>query len=198
MGFLPTPADGSSEAADALYEADRARLGYVAEYTRAFAARPDVFAAWAALNGAVKSGMSPRLYELATIGAARALGSTYCALAHGAVLLADGMEPGTLRAAVGDAPNDGLDATDHAVLTFAATVARDAGRVEQHDVDRLVALGLSEADVLAVVLAAAARCFFSTVLDATGTRADAPLAERFDAATLAALTVGRAPQQRVN
>jgi hypothetical protein len=52
-------------------------------YERAFAKRPDVFAAWQQLNGAIKAGMDLRRHELATLAAARRLRSSYCALAHG-------------------------------------------------------------------------------------------------------------------
>ena len=34
-------------------------------YERAFADRPEVYAAWVALNGAIKEGMDLRRYELA-------------------------------------------------------------------------------------------------------------------------------------
>jgi AhpD family alkylhydroperoxidase len=60
----------------------------VANYTRVFALRPEVLAGWAQLNGAIKHGLDLRRYELATLAAARALRSTYCAMAHGRVLRA--------------------------------------------------------------------------------------------------------------
>ena len=40
---------------------------------RAFAARPEAFAAWQQLNGAIKARMDLRRYELATLAAARRL-----------------------------------------------------------------------------------------------------------------------------
>ncbi|MEJ7698109.1 MAG: hypothetical protein WKF71_00460 [Pyrinomonadaceae bacterium] len=46
---------------------------------------------------------------------------------------------------------------------------------------RCAAAGLDDAEILDVVLATAARCFFSTVLDATGTLADAGFAQRLPA-----------------
>ena len=39
-------------------------------YERAFAERPEVYAAWQQLNGAIKQGMDLRRYELATLAAA--------------------------------------------------------------------------------------------------------------------------------
>jgi alkylhydroperoxidase family enzyme len=171
----------------------------VLNYERAFAERPEVYARWQALNGAIKEGMELRRYELATLGAARRLGSSYCMLAHGGVALREDLVAreallAVARGEVEDAP--GLDATDRAVLAFADRVAEDATSVTQDDVDVLRALGLSEADVVDVVLAAAARCFFSTVLDALCVPADASFAEGLagDPELLEALTVGRAPE----
>jgi hypothetical protein len=62
--------------------------------------------------------------------------------------------------------------------------------VTREDVDELRRLGLSDSDVLDVVLAAAARCFFSTVLDALGVQAD-PAFSGLDPDLREALTVGR-------
>src|SRR5204863_3634203 len=55
-------------------------------FERAFAERPDVYAAWVQLNSAIKAGMDLRRYELATLASARRLRSSYCCLAHGSVL----------------------------------------------------------------------------------------------------------------
>jgi len=62
-------------------------------HARAFAARPEVYAAWQQLNGAIKERMDLRRYELATLAAARRLRSSYCCLAHGSVLLEEFDEP---------------------------------------------------------------------------------------------------------
>ena len=56
--------------------------------------------------------------------------------------------------------------------------------------DGLRDLGLSDADVFSVIAAVAARCFFSKVLDATGTLPDAGLHDLPDQLR-SALTVGR-------
>jgi alkylhydroperoxidase family enzyme len=129
---------------------------------------------------------------LATIAAARELRSSYCALAHGSVLLDKGfLEPEALQAVVSDHGGAGLDEVDVAVMDLAAKVARDALTVEQADVDRLRSLGLSDQDILDVVLAAAARCFFSKVLDSLGAEPDAKYGQ-LDPALREALTVGRA------
>ncbi len=74
---------------------DREALGYVPNYNRLFARRPAVYAAWRQLNGAIRSEMDLRRYELATVAAAQQLRSSYCSIAHGKVLVEKfGLEAG--------------------------------------------------------------------------------------------------------
>jgi uncharacterized peroxidase-related enzyme len=141
-------------------------------HAAAFSLRADVYSAWQQLNGTIKEGMDLRRYELATVAAARRMRSTYCMLAHGSVLVDKFMPPEALQAIVADHHAAGLDEVDVAVMDLAEKVADDATAVTQEDVDRLRALGLSDKDVLDVVLAAAARCFFTKVIDGVGAQAD--------------------------
>lgn len=192
MGYLRTVEEDTDDQDVArMYAADRERLGYVANYTAAFSDRPAVFAAWQQLNGAIKAAMDARRYELATVAAARQLRSSYCSLAHGAVLAEEHLGEDRVRELMNDPAAAGLDAQEMAVVTLATKVAADAASVGEGDLDALRTAGMSDPEILDVILAAAARCFFSTVLDATGTRADAAFATRLGAPTTAALTVGR-------
>jgi len=192
MTFINTvPEDEATGAVADLYDADRARLGHVPNFTRAFSARPALYAAWLELNGAIKDAMDLRRYELATVAAARRLGSSYCTLAHGAVLAGKFLDADTVQALVADHHAAGLDAVDVAVMDLADKVAGDAASVTQADVDGLRALGLTDADVFDVVAAAAARAFFSKMLDALGVQADARYADELDPPLRDALTVGR-------
>jgi alkylhydroperoxidase family enzyme len=144
-------------------------------FERAFEERPEVYAAWQQLNGAIKAGMDLRRYELATLGAARRLRSSYCCLAHGSVLIERFGEP--VLEIARDHRSAGLDEVDVAVIDLAEQVVDDATSIGDADLRRLRDLGLSDADILDVVLAAAARCFFSKTLDALGVRPDASYAE---------------------
>ena len=191
MPFIETvPEADASEAVDEIYEADRAKFGHLPNFTQSFSLRPDVYSAWLGLNGAIKAGMDLRRYELATLAAARRLRSSYCMLAHGSVLVDQFLDPETLRAVVDDERTAGLDEADVAVMELADKVAEDATRVTESDFDRLRSLGLSDQDILDVVLAAAARCFFSKVLDGVGAEPDAKF-RALDPELRDALTVGR-------
>jgi uncharacterized peroxidase-related enzyme len=191
MTFVDTvPEDGAPEAVRAMYEADRTAAGQVPNYTRAFSHRPAVYNAWRELIGSINGEMDKRRYELATLAAARRLRSSYCALAHGSVLL-DGMVGAEqLTAIAQDHHAAGLDEIDIAVMDLAEKVAADATAVTPADIDRLRELGLAEAEIFDVVAAASARCFFSKVLDGVGARPDAKYAE-LDAPLRETLTVGR-------
>ncbi len=142
---------------------------------RAFAERPEVYAAWGELNGAIKAGMDLRRYELATLAAARRLRSSYCCLAHGRVLQERFGEP--VREILLDRRSAGLDDVDVAVMDLAERVVDDATSISDAELRPLRELGLSEPEIMDVVLAAAARCFFSKTLDGLGVLPDASYRE---------------------
>ncbi|HJQ74975.1 MAG TPA: carboxymuconolactone decarboxylase family protein [Gaiellaceae bacterium] len=154
---------------------------------RAFEARPEVLAAWQELNGAIKAGMDLRRYELATLAAATRLRSSYCCLMHGRVLRDLGEPVAEIARDRRTAP---LDAVDVAVMDLAERVVEDATSIGDEDLQPLRELGLSEVEIMDVVLAAAARCFFSKALDALGVLPDAELAE-LGPELLDVLVVGR-------
>jgi alkylhydroperoxidase family enzyme len=157
-------------------------------HERAFEERPEVYAAWAQLNGAIKAGMDLRRYELATLAAARRLRSSYCCLAHGTVLRERFGEP--VREIALDHRAAGLGEIDVAVMDLAERVVDDATSIGDGELRPLRELGLSETEIMDVVLAAAARCFFSKTLDALGVLPDAEYRE-LEPELREALVVGR-------
>jgi AhpD family alkylhydroperoxidase len=134
------------------YAHQRAGWGFLPDYARAFSSRPDVAAAWNALNLAIRGGMDRRLFELVTIAAARALRSTYCTTAHSKFLRDVCADQATLDALAQDPSGGTLSTADRQVYAFATKVAIDAASVSQADVD--------------------ARAFFTTVLDGLGAQLD--------------------------
>ena len=121
MAFIELMANpAADEPAAALFAKDLQTIGYVANLTRLFARRPAVYQAWAQLNRAIKANMDVRVYELATLAAARTLQSSYCALAHGTVLRDRFYDADTVAAIVTDHRRAGLGPADVAVMDFAA------------------------------------------------------------------------------
>lgn len=191
MTFIETvPEDGAPIQVAEQYAAARAAYGYLPNMVQAFSHRPAAFAAWQQLNGSIKADADLRRYELATIAAARRLRSSYCMLAHGAVLVDEYVEPEALREIAVDHRTAGLDEVDVAVMDLAEKVVDDATKVTEADFARLRGLGLADREIFDVILAAAARCFFSKVLDALGAEPDRELAA-LDPGLREALVVGR-------
>ena len=194
MTFIDTiPDDQASGVLAKLYDAQRADDGYVWNNTRAFSHRPEVLSGWNEFLSGISANMDPRRYELATLAAARRLRSSYCMLAHGSVMLAkDLAEPDELRAIATDHRSAGLDPAERR-----GDGPRRQGRRrrdERHPgrtSTRCARRGLSDPEILDVVLAAAARCFMSKVIDAVGALPDHAYEERLEPELREALAVGR-------
>ena len=77
---------------------------------------------------------------------------------------------------------------------MARKVATSPAGITEADLKPLRDLELSDVDILDVVLAAAARCFFSSVLEATGAVPDSAYAN-LDESLRKVLTVGRPIEQ---
>ena len=120
--------------------------------------------------------MDERRYELVTLAAAGSLRSSYCALAHGQVLLERHVSEADLLALATDPDSAPLTPVEAAAMRLARKVVEDATSVSAEDVGELRELGLSDAEIFDIVAAAAARCFFSKTLDALGVQPDADYA----------------------
>jgi alkylhydroperoxidase family enzyme len=143
-------------------------------FERAFEERPDVYAAWRGLVTAILENMELRRYELATFAAAQRLRSTYCSIMHGNVLR---NQVGEDIVAIVNDRDSALNEVDLAVMDLAERVVDDATAITEDDQQRLRDLGLTDPEIMDVVLAAAARCFFSKTLDALCVQADAQFQE---------------------
>jgi len=186
MAYIDTVSEDEATGDTALlYEQERERVGFVPNLARVFGSRPDAYRGFRALNATIQGSMDLRRFELATLAAARRLRSSYCALAHGKILVEQFYDADTVIRLP-----EGLDETDAAIMELADKVADDAGAVGPDDIERLRSLGLTDPEIVDVVLAAALRCFFSKTLDALGAEPDARYAE-LDPRLRDALTVGR-------
>jgi uncharacterized peroxidase-related enzyme len=185
------PEQSATGALAEFYAQQRNSWGFLPDYAGAFAFRPDVAKAWNALNGAIRDGMERRRYEIATIAAARALRSTYCTAAHTKFLRDDCGDEPTMLAISADPSGAALSDQDRAIYEFAAAVATDAASIQQSDVDRLRSAGLTDADIADVVYAAAARSFFTRVLDGLGAQLDVQTADALPPDVRESVIVGR-------
>ncbi len=191
MAFIRTipPAEAEGPVRE-MYQQAQGKLDYVPNWAQAFSLRPGVREGWVALLKSIQANLPARTYELVTLAAARALRSSYCSLAHGRVLAEKILDAPKVTAIAQDARDSPLEPRERAMMAFAEKVALQADRIAAADVEALRGHGYLDEEIFDVAAAAAARCFFSKLLDALGVQADASFND-LDPALRQALTVGR-------
>ena len=196
MAFIQTtPPSDAEGTVRAMYEQVRGRYGFVPNWAQAFSLRPGVLDGWTALLKSIQSNLPVRSYELATLAAARAVRSSYCSLAHGNVLATKVFDAPTVTAIMKNDPASPLEARERVMMAFAEKVAANADRITAADIEDLRSHGYRDEEIFDLAAAAAARCFFSKLVDALGAEPDAAFND-LDPALRQALTVGRPVAER--
>ena len=190
MAFVGEPPQ--SEGARRLYEADLAE-GYVANYNRVWAWRPELVEGLRALWMQAREDTSLEDRDFAVLVAATAaeLGDSYCSLAWGGKLAALTSEE--TAAAVIRGRETALTDRDVALARWARRVVRDPNATTKDDVQALRDVGLGDKEILEVTAFVAFRLAFSTVNDALGAQPDSKLAEDAPEAVRRAVSYGRPP-----
>ncbi len=183
----PTAAEGATRE---MYERVEKQQGFIPNWAYAFSVRPKVQESWTALIGSIRSNMSVRAYELATLAAARAIRSTYCSMAHGTVLANQVFDADGVTAIATDSAEAPIEPRERAMMEFAEKLVLHADTITEGDVETLRRHGYADEEIFDIAATAAARCFFSKLLDALGVQADAKFNE-LEPALREALTVGR-------
>lgn len=191
MAFIDTiPAAQATGEVRAMYEQEQTTRGYVPNYAKLFSQHPQVMTAWRQLLANTRSRMDTRRFELITVAAARALRSSYCMLAHGTILQQKFFSPSQLAAIAADTTTSDLAPAEVAMMAFAEQLARNATAITAADVQTLRDHGFNDAEIFDIAATAAARCFFSKLLDALGAEPDATYLQLEDDVRRS-LTVGR-------
>ncbi len=190
MAFIDTtdPRAADSEVA-AMYLRQQSAWGYVPNYAKVFSHRPEVMARWGRLLAEIKRPMSRRRFELVTFVAAHELRHSPCALAHGKALREFFTDAEIVAIAAGRTEGV-LDEAERAMVRFARQVASDASRVTSGQVEGLLELGFTDAEVFDIAATAAGRAFLTKLLDALGVEPDSPFLA-LDEEFRRPLTVGR-------
>lgn len=161
----PPAADVVEGHAADMYQADLAADGFVFGYTQAMALNPGAHAAFEELIRAVVPSIGVRIFELATLGAARGIRSPHCLLAHGRKTLRAGVMDSHQLARLGrDYRDADLDLADIAVMAYAEKLSKDAASMTDLDSQELRDVGFTDRQIVDITLAAAARNFFSRTL----------------------------------
>lgn len=193
--FIAPPEPKTSRKIAEMYETAKDTYGYLPNMYQTFGHRPEVMESWSALLVSLRGNIEPRRYELVTLAAARELRSSYCMLAHGAVLAREGVSNDELEAIIDIEDDAPLDEQERAIMIFATKVVRDATSVTQDDIDALKNHALTDAEIFDIVAAAAARCFFSKTLDALGTSPDQAYVDKLGPELSQKLAMGRPIEQ---
>jgi alkylhydroperoxidase family enzyme len=101
-------------------------------------------------------------------------GDAYCSLAWGKKLADE--SSATIAANVLNGEDEGLDASETALATWARRVVADPNGVTDSNVDELRSVGFSDTQIFAITVYVAGRLAFSTVNDALGPLPDRELA----------------------
>jgi uncharacterized peroxidase-related enzyme len=191
MAFIRTIAAADAQGpVREMYEQAEARFGYVPNWAQAFSLRPGVRDGWSALLKSIQSNLPVRSYELATLAAARALRSSYCSLAHGSVLAEKVFDAAAVTAIAQGGPESPVEPRERAMMAFVEKVVLHADRITAADVEALRSHGYRDEEIFDLAATAAARCFFSKLLDALGVQADSTFND-LEPTLRQALTVGR-------
>jgi uncharacterized peroxidase-related enzyme len=173
MTYLRTiPLEEATGLLKEIYDQELEDSGVVDNGVRAFSLRPTAFIAWQQLRDAIQANMDARRYELVTLAAAASLRCSYCTMAHGAILASRFFSAAQVEALMHNYREAGLEPAEVAMMAYAEKIARNAYKVTPEDIDDLRAHGLTDAEILDIALAAAARSFLSKVLDAVGVEPD--------------------------
>ena len=164
MIITPPPAATAEGHVAEMYAKDMADDGFLFGYTQAMAVNPEAHAAFENLIRAIVPSIGLRVYEAATLGAAREIGSPHCLLAHGRrSLRADVVDEDGL-AAFADNDDSAFTASEQIVIQYAAKLSSDAGSMTDADTQALRDAGYSDRQIVDITLAAAARNYFSRAL----------------------------------
>lgn len=147
----------------AIFEADIAEQGYVASHTRVLAHSPDAYNAWEELITTIGRPMGMRRYELVTLAAALGAKSRHCRLAHGRKTLRI-IPADELLLIARDYRSAGLPEAEVAMMEFAERISVDAAGMTNADSMRLREHGFSDREIVDIAMAAAARNFFSRLI----------------------------------
>jgi len=162
--ITPPPVETATGHVADMYAADVASDGFVFAYTQALAVNPEAHAAFEQMIRAVVPSIGIGVYEAATLGAAQAIGSPHCLLAHARkALRAEVVDEQGLQAfARGD--DSGFSSAEQVVIRYARKLSGDAGSMSDADAQELRDAGFSDRQIVDITFAAGARNFLSRSL----------------------------------
>ncbi len=190
--IITTPSPETAEGVTAeIYAEDLEADGFVFAHTRAMAVNPEAYTAFEALVRTIVPSIGLRTYEMATLGAARGVGSPHCLLAHGRKTLDAGiLDPDQLGLLIRGEADGVLSPADLAVFRYAYRLSTDPASMTDADSAALRDAGFSDRQIVDITLAATARNYLSRALQALAVPVD-PVPRLDDATTTQILEAAR-------
>jgi uncharacterized peroxidase-related enzyme len=190
MFLSEPPADDAVRALRAQAESDD---GYVMNFLRLWAWRPDVHLAFTEARQLLASTTLLSARELAVLNSVTAarIGDSYCSIAWGAKL-ADLCDAGTAAALLQGDDDPALTKRERALITWAAAVIEHPSGTTREQIEALHVAGFSDREIFEATVLIAFRSAFCTVNGALGARPDRQLADETPPAILSSVTYGRA------
>lgn len=141
----------------------------------ALAARPDILGAmWALTKGVVLQGqLPPTLKEMVAMAIAVHNGCRYCTVGHTRALEGMGVPTAVIQSCAADPEMAQLPPAQRAIIRFALKAARSPHGVGPADIEELRGQGLSDGDIIEVIMLAAWAGMLNTWTDVSGVAVDA-------------------------
>ncbi len=154
-----------------LFGKARQNLGFVPNVFRAFAYRPDRMRAWFSHFKQLHvptANLSAADREMIAVVVSMANGCLYCLVAHGQALREALADPVLADRITLDWRRAGLDERRTAICEYVETITKSPVSTSRDDIDRLMALGLTQEEVWDVAEIAAMYNFTNRLAMATG------------------------------
>lgn len=190
--FVSDPPTGPE--VDRLYDDGLSGDGYVTNYTRLWAWRPDVFEAFVGLRSMTTGASTLSDRELAVLVCATVstMRDSYCSYGWGEKLNALAGPELTAAVLAGGLPDE-LSERERAVAIWARRVVADPNGTTLAEVDALREAGFDDREIVEATMFAAWRMAFSMVNDALGAGPDPQLVHRVPAQIREVVDYGRPP-----
>jgi uncharacterized peroxidase-related enzyme len=191
MFLEPAP---QGDAAQTMFAEALAGDGYVANFLRLWAWRPDFFTAYVdARSGLVRgSTLTERDLAVLVTTTASQRGDSYCSLAWG-TRLARAIDAETAADVIAGSNPDALSEREAALASWARQVVRDPNATTPSDIEALRTVGLDDQAIFDATAFIAFRLAFSTINDALGAAPDKELVDKVPEPVREAVRYGRAP-----
>ena len=172
ISWYPIPDDEDlPEDLGKLFGKARQNLGFVPNVFRAFAYRPDRMRAWFSHFKQLHvptANLSAADREMIAVVVSMANGCLYCLVAHGQALREALADPVLADRITLDWRRAGLDERRTAICEYVETITKSPVSTSRADIDRLMALGLTQEEVWDVAEIAAMYNFTNRLAMATG------------------------------